>query len=89
MLSRGVYAIEGQEEQHRTPDTSSIRSANLLMEVCELLRILQEDGWYLVHTRDSHRQFKHPVKPGRVTVPGKISSDIAPGTLRSVLMQQV
>ena len=42
-----------------------------LMKVSEILRMLQEDGWFLVATRGSHRQFKHAEKPGRVTVPGK------------------
>jgi len=41
------------------------------MKVSEILRMLQEDGWFLVATRGSHRQFKHAEKPGRVTVPGK------------------
>jgi len=43
--------------------------------------MLQEDGWFLVATRGSHRQFKHSAKPGRVTVPGKPADDLAPGTL--------
>ena len=57
------------------------------MKVSELLRLIHEDGWYLAVTRGSHRQFKHPTKPGRVTVPGKPSDDVAPGTLNSVLKQ--
>jgi len=57
------------------------------VKVSELLRVLQSDGWYLVATRGSHRQFKHAIKPGRVTVPGKPSDDLAPGTLNSILKQ--
>ena len=57
------------------------------MKVGEILRMLQVDGWYLVATRGSHRQFKHPTKAGRVTVPGKPSDDLAPGTLNSILKQ--
>jgi predicted RNA binding protein YcfA (HicA-like mRNA interferase family) len=57
------------------------------MKVGELLRLLQDDGWSLVATRGSHRQFKHPTKPGRVTVPGRPSDDLAPGTLNSVMKQ--
>jgi predicted RNA binding protein YcfA (HicA-like mRNA interferase family) len=57
------------------------------MKVSEVLRMLQDDGWFLVATRGSHRQFKHSVKPGRVTVPGKPSDDLAPGTLNSILKQ--
>jgi predicted RNA binding protein YcfA (HicA-like mRNA interferase family) len=57
------------------------------MKVSDLLRLLHEDGWFLVATRGSHRQFKHPTKAGRVTVPGKPSNDLAPGTLNSILKQ--
>ena len=49
--------------------------------------MLDKDGWFLVTTRGSHRQFKHPTKAGRVTVPGKPSDDLAPGTLNSILKQ--
>lgn len=59
----------------------------ILMKVSEILRLLQEDGWVIVATRGSHRQYKHPSKPGRVTVPGKPSDDLAPGTLNSILKQ--
>ena len=57
------------------------------MKVSEILSMIQKDGWFLVATRGSHRQFKHLVKHGRVTVPGKLSDDLAPGTLASILKQ--
>ncbi len=57
------------------------------MKVSDVLRMLQDDGWYLHSTRGSHRQFKHPTKPGRVTVAGKPSDDLASGTLNSILKQ--
>ena len=57
------------------------------MKVSEILRILHDDGWYLHSMRGSHRQFKHPAKPGRVTVAGKPSADLASGTLNSILKQ--
>ncbi len=57
------------------------------MKVNEILNLLKEDGWYLVTTRGSHRQFKHPNKIGRVTVSGKPSDDLAIGTLNSILKQ--
>ena len=57
------------------------------MKISEILRMLQADGWFPVATRGSHRQYKHPVKPGRVTVPGKPSDDVAPGTLNSIMKQ--
>ena len=60
---------------------------SLCIKVNEILVRLQNDGWYLVTTRGSHRQFKHPQKPGRVTVAGKPSDELAPGTLNSILKQ--
>jgi len=57
------------------------------MKVRELVRLLESDGWYLARTRGSHRQYKHPAKPGVVTLPGKPNDDLAPGTLNSVLKQ--
>ena len=57
------------------------------MKVGEVIRLIEDDGWYLHSTRGSHRQFKHPTKPGRVTVAGKPSDDLAPGTLNSILKQ--
>jgi predicted RNA binding protein YcfA (HicA-like mRNA interferase family) len=51
------------------------------------MRLLEDDGWALVATRGSHRQYKHSAKPGRVTVAGKPSDDLAPGTLNSILKQ--
>jgi len=57
------------------------------MKVGEMLRKLNEDGWCLVATRGSHRQYKHPSKAGRVTVPGKPGDDLAAGTLNSILKQ--
>ena len=49
--------------------------------------MIEDDGWILVATRGSHRQFKHSTKPGRVTIAGKPSDDLAPGTLNSILKQ--
>jgi predicted RNA binding protein YcfA (HicA-like mRNA interferase family) len=57
------------------------------MKVSEILTMLHKNGWQLIATRGSHRQFKHPEKPGRVTVAGKPSDDLAPGTLNSIFKQ--
>ncbi len=57
------------------------------MKVRDVLKILKEDGWYLVVTEGSHRQYKHTTKKGRVTVPGKPGDDLPIGTLNSVLRQ--
>lgn len=58
-----------------------------MMKVRDVLRLIEADGWFLVAMRGSHRQFKHPVKPGRVTVAGKPSDDVSPGTLNSIKKQ--
>jgi len=57
------------------------------VKIREVIAILEAEGWFLVTTRGSHRQFKHPSKPGRVTVAGKSSDDLAPGTLNSIFKQ--
>jgi predicted RNA binding protein YcfA (HicA-like mRNA interferase family) len=57
------------------------------MKVRDVLKLLNDDGWYLVITQGSHRQYKHPTKPGRVTVAGKPNDDLPPGTLNSIFKQ--
>jgi predicted RNA binding protein YcfA (HicA-like mRNA interferase family) len=57
------------------------------VKVRDILKLLEEDGWFLARTRGSHRQYKHPVRPGLVTIPGKPGDDLAPGTLNSILKQ--
>ena len=57
------------------------------MTVREVLRRLHLDGWFFVGRRGSHRQLKHPTKPGRVTVSGKLRDDVPPGTLGSISKQ--
>ena len=57
------------------------------MKVRDVLRLLEADGWYLARSRGSHQQYKHPRKPGLVTVPGRGNDDLAPGTLNSILKQ--
>jgi predicted RNA binding protein YcfA (HicA-like mRNA interferase family) len=57
------------------------------MKVRDIIKMIEEDGWYLVATRGSHRQYKHPTKPGRVTIAGNLGHDLAPGTLNSILKQ--
>jgi predicted RNA binding protein YcfA (HicA-like mRNA interferase family) len=57
------------------------------MKVSELLRLLEEDGWRLARTRGSHRQYRNPNKPGTVTIAGKASLDVPPGTLHAILKQ--
>jgi predicted RNA binding protein YcfA (HicA-like mRNA interferase family) len=59
----------------------------MAMKVREIIERLERDGWFLVATRGSHRQYKHPEKPGRVTIPGKLSADLHPKTRDSILKQ--
>lgn len=57
------------------------------MKVRDVVQMIQTDGWFLVTTRGSHRQFKHSTKTGRVTVAGHPSDEVRPGTLNSILKQ--
>jgi predicted RNA binding protein YcfA (HicA-like mRNA interferase family) len=57
------------------------------VKVGELIRLLEDDGWRLARTRGSHRQYKHASKSGTVTVAGKPSLDVPPGTLNAILKQ--
>ena len=57
------------------------------VKVRDVLKLLRNDGWSLITTAGSHRQLKHPTKPGRVTVSGHPSDDIHPKTLKSILTQ--
>jgi predicted RNA binding protein YcfA (HicA-like mRNA interferase family) len=58
-----------------------------MVKVRDIIKLIEDDGWYLARTRGSHRQFKHLNKPGLVTIAGKPGDDIAPGTLNSILKQ--
>jgi len=57
------------------------------MKVKEAVRMIEQDGWYQVKAKGGHRQYKHPSKLGRVTIPGKGSDDLHPKTAKSILQQ--
>lgn len=57
------------------------------MKVRDVIKLIEQDGWYLARIRGSHRQYKHSSKRGLVTVPGKPGDDLASGTLDSILKQ--
>lgn len=57
------------------------------MKVRDVIKLIEADGWYLVATKGSHRQYKHAGKVGRVTIAGHPGDDLAPGTLSSILKQ--
>jgi predicted RNA binding protein YcfA (HicA-like mRNA interferase family) len=52
-----------------------------------MIDIVEADGWYLVRTAGSHRQYHHPIKRGTVTIPGKPSDVLRPKMVRSILRQ--
>lgn len=52
----------------------------------DIISMLQADGWYLVHSVGSHHQYKHPTKPGKVTIPHP-RKDLPKGTVRNILRQ--
>ena len=53
----------------------------------EAIRTVERDGWYLTKTRGSHRQFRHPVKPGKVTIPGQLGRELKDRIWKSILRQ--
>lgn len=57
------------------------------MKVRDILRVLEEDGWRFHSQRGSHRQYVHPAKVGRVTVPGKSGDDLTGDLLASIFRQ--
>lgn len=58
-----------------------------VVKVSVILKMLKDDGWYLAHQKGSHRQYKHPVKSGKVTINGKYSDDITGNLLKSIESQ--
>ena len=68
-------------------DGTRYDSTPMPTKVRELLAQLREDGWFQVRHAGSHKQFRHPSKPGTVTVAGKPSVEVPPGTLNSILKQ--
>ncbi len=56
-------------------------------KVREMIRLVEQDGWSRVRTRGSHRQFKHAAKRGTVTIAGRLSKELGPNTVSSILKQ--
>jgi predicted RNA binding protein YcfA (HicA-like mRNA interferase family) len=63
------------------------RAIILQVKVRDVIKMIEKDGWFIVRTKGSHRQFKHKIRTGLVTIAGKPSGELAPGTLNSVLRQ--
>lgn len=59
----------------------------MIRKVRAMIKIIEEDGWVLKKFRGSHRQFKHPTKPGKVTINGKPSDDLDHELVNSIEKQ--
>jgi len=57
------------------------------VKVREAIKLIEGDGWRLVRIKGSHRQFRHAVKPGTVTIAGRLGVDVPIGTMNSILKQ--
>jgi predicted RNA binding protein YcfA (HicA-like mRNA interferase family) len=57
------------------------------VKVRDVIKLIEADGWYFLRQRGSHRQYRHATKPGKVTIAGKPSDEMAPGTLGSIFRQ--
>lgn len=57
------------------------------MKIRDVIKLIESDGWYQAAFEGSHRQYKHPVRKGRVTIAGSLGDDIDKGTLNSILKQ--
>jgi predicted RNA binding protein YcfA (HicA-like mRNA interferase family) len=57
------------------------------MKVKEIIKIIEQGGWFMVRSKGSHRQYKHNNKEGIVTIAGNLNDDLAKGTLNSILKQ--
>ena len=57
------------------------------MKVRDIIKLIENDGWYRIKAKGGHRQYKHPVKRGRVTVPGQMNADLDKKTEKSILRQ--
>ncbi len=57
------------------------------MKVREIIKLIEADGWYRIKAKGGHRQYKHPAKPGRVTVPGQMNAELDKKTEKSIIAQ--
>jgi len=62
-------------------------SGGVILKIREIIKLIEDDGWYPVVSKGSHRQYKHKEKPGRVTIAGHLADDLAPGTMNSIFKQ--
>ena len=58
-----------------------------VVKVREVIKRIEADGWYLARITGDHRHFKHPTKPGIVTIAGNLNTDVPTGTLLNIFRQ--
>jgi predicted RNA binding protein YcfA (HicA-like mRNA interferase family) len=52
-----------------------------------VVKLIEADGWRLHHQTGSHRQYRHAIKRGTVTIAGKPGDEVPPKTLANILRQ--
>ena len=57
------------------------------MKIRDIIKIIEQDGWFMVRKKGSHRQFKHHSKKGVITIAGNWNDELAKGTLNSIFKQ--
>jgi predicted RNA binding protein YcfA (HicA-like mRNA interferase family) len=65
----------------------SLAKGDGTMKVRDIIKLIEVEGWYKIKASGGHRQYKHPVKPGRVTVPGQMNAELDRKTEKSILRQ--
>ncbi|HEY7836531.1 MAG TPA: type II toxin-antitoxin system HicA family toxin [Solirubrobacteraceae bacterium] len=57
------------------------------IKVREAIKLIEAAGWHRVRRKGSHRQYRHPRRPGTVTVAGHLRDELHPKTMASILRQ--
>jgi predicted RNA binding protein YcfA (HicA-like mRNA interferase family) len=57
------------------------------VKIKEAIEMIERDGWFMIRSKGSHRQYKHRLKKGLVTIAGHLNDDLAKGTLNSIFRQ--
>jgi predicted RNA binding protein YcfA (HicA-like mRNA interferase family) len=57
------------------------------MKVKDVIKMIEQDGWFMVRRKGSHSQYRHSYKKGLVTIAGRLNDDLAKGTLSSIFKQ--
>ena len=57
------------------------------MKVKDVIKMIEQDGWFMVRRKGSHRQYRHSYKKGLVTIAGHLNDDLVKGTLNSIFKQ--